>query len=149
MDNAQIWREKARQSAAGEASDLKLPSGMVIKARRPGPSMLAGFGMLPMSLAVSKEEQAEMTGEQVAAFAEFLRDLLVYCVVEPAISLRPEAGQIHPRDIPNGDTNFILAWAMRGSEAARLDTFRPQSGNGKHRDGRARVSRKAVKSARN
>lgn len=141
MNKAQEWREKSRALTASEADtvvDLALPSGMTIKARRPGPGFIAGLGRLPLSLATAAqepepvpiEEFGKKPAEDPAAFFTFLRDLLLYCVVDPEISLTPKAGQIHPREIADKDVNFIFHWAMRGSEAESLESFRRQPGDG-------------------
>jgi len=139
--NTETWRRKSRDLALAEAVELELPSGTVIKARRPGPALLAGYGRLPFGLA-GAASSTSWTGvtpqqaEDVHATADFLRDLLLYCVVDPSISLHPAAGEIHPREIADADVKYIFAWAVRGDEVASLETFRPgrtdegSSGNG-------------------
>jgi hypothetical protein len=49
--------------------------------------------------------------EKVMGFA---RTVLVDCVVEPPISLRPKDDQLSPDDIPLSDFWFIYTWAMNG-----------------------------------
>lgn len=130
MGRAREWRAKAREAAKEEAVDLKLPSGMVIRARRPNPLQLAAWDRLPLTLAaVATGEQApgQITADQVSETAGFLRDLLVYCCVEPRVSLNPVGeDEIHPREIPQEDWTFIMNWAMRVGEARTLEGFRPQ-----------------------
>lgn len=131
MTKTEEWRAKARAAAVGEAVDLELPSGMVVKARRPGPAFLAGYGHLPLSLATAAmdgaavpiEDRSEKKNDALA-FAEFMRALLLYCVVSPEISLMSGPGKIHPGEIPDDDAAYIFHWAMRGSEAASLESFR-------------------------
>jgi hypothetical protein len=110
--------------------ELELPSGMKILARRPDPLQLAAWERLPLALAaVASGEQTpgEITAGQVAETAGFLRDLLVYCCVEPRVSLNPAGeDEIHPREIPQRDWTFILHWALRVEEARALEGFRPQ-----------------------
>jgi hypothetical protein len=122
------WRTFGQKAAQAEAQELELPSGMVVRARRPGPVLLAQYARLPLTLAakVSDESPNAVDGSagELLNFAEFLREILVYCVVEPGISMNPEVGQIHPHEIPNGDFEFIIGWALRREEAASLEFFR-------------------------
>ena len=151
MNNAELWRQKSRAAAVDEAAPLELPSGMVIMARRPGPALLAGYGRLPLGLAAAASE-FEATGDGEGAVdavssAEFIRDLLLYCVVDPAISLHPRAGEIHPREIPDADLKYILHWAFRGEEAASLETFRTKPDDGRAGHNRLEVPGAAVDTA--
>lgn len=124
----QEWRTLGQKAAEAEAEELKLPSGMVIRARRPGPAFLAQFARLPLTLTAKVNEDrpdaADEPAGQLSNFAEFLREILLYCVVEPGISTTPGPGQIHPREIPNADCEFIIGWALRREEAASLEAFR-------------------------
>lgn len=119
--NAEEWKAKGR--AASETVDLALPSGMVIKARRPGPLQFAQWDKLPLLLvgvAGAGPAGAEaMTVDRAKAIAEFMRELLCFCCVEPRV---PE--DIHPREIPEADWTFIVGWAMRTREAESLRPFR-------------------------
>jgi hypothetical protein len=127
MHTASEWKEKAAQAARQGAVELDLPSGMKILARRPGPGDLAVWGGLPLSLASAadkKTDPASMSDQDVLDTAGFMRDLLVYCVIEPRISLSPGPEEIHPRDIPSEDWQFIVQWAMRAEEARGLESFR-------------------------
>ena len=136
MDKAQAWAQKGAEAAREEATDLLLPSGMTIRARRPGPALLAAYGGLPMGLALTAASVNADAGEgggaasQTIEVMDLMRELLLYCVVEPRISMTPGPGQIRPRDVPNQDVDFILYWAMRGSEAASLETFRSRRADG-------------------
>jgi len=154
MTKAEQWRRKSRELAVEEAVDLPLPSGMTIRARRPGPAFLAAHGKLPLSLAsrVLEEEdrvrqEPREQAEEVQAFALFLRDLLLFCVVEPSISLTPGPEQVHPRDIANEDVDYIVAWAMRGSEAGSLEAFRRKRNDGPAGSHRAEVPSAAIHAA--
>lgn len=123
MNRAEEWKKKAREAAAAEAVELTLPSGAVILARRPGPVQLAAWGRLPMALAAAaggdQPAGVGVTNEQAADLAAFLRDLLVFCCVDPRV---PE--DIDPREIPQEDWTFIINWALRVGEARALDGFR-------------------------
>ena len=130
------WRTFGQKAAMSEAQELELPSGMVILARRPGPAFIANYARLPLTLTSKLSDERPLgsdTGEQSnqqANFAEFLRELLVYSVLDPGISLAPGPDQIHPRDIPNEDFEFIIGWALRRHEAESLGTFRSQQHDG-------------------
>lgn len=145
MTKAEQWRALSRQAAQEEAIDLTLPSGMTIRARRPGPAFVAQYARLPMSLAtkVAEADGAPVTTAPATVdgtLVDFFRDLLVFCVVEPRISLIPGPDEIHPRDITNEDCDYIVAWAMRREEAESLEAFRQFGRNGSAGNGRAHVS---------
>jgi len=127
MSRATEWRQKAAEAARKEAVELELPSGMVILARRPTPGELAMWGGLPLSLAVAAREGSDgaaLSDEDVVAAHEFMRTVLINAVVEPRISLTPGPEEIHPREIPGPDWQFIVNWATRAEEARNLESFR-------------------------
>lgn len=129
MEKAAQWRAKARAQADAAAVDLTLPSGMVIRARRPDPLQLAAWGAMPASLVgpASRNgagEPAALSGQDMQQVAALYRDVLVWCCVEPRIALEPAEGEIHPREIPEADWRFIVEWALRVEEAESLRTFR-------------------------
>ena len=128
---ADDWRARARQSAIDEAVDLTLPSGITIRARRPDALQLATWGRLPLTLAalVSKTtgQASEVSDTDAIEAMAFVRDLLLTCCIDPRVTLTPQAAnEIHPRDIPQQDWVFLLAWAMRWAEASALESFRNQ-----------------------
>jgi hypothetical protein len=123
---AKEWKEKARAKAA----ELTLPSGMVIRARRPDPLQYAMWNRLPMLLARAAEGAAAVTSEEAVEISKALRELLLYCCVQPAISETPGPDEIHPQDIPDEDTHFLIQWAMRVREAAALRPFRRRAADG-------------------
>lgn len=136
-DRAQAWRAAAVPAARAEAVELMLPSGVAILARRPGPAFAAGLGRLPASLATvvssaGTQGEGEPSRGDVVELAATLRALLVYVVVEPQVVDKDVAGpgEILPREIPNTDLEYILWWAMRRDEAASLEAFRLQRGDG-------------------
>lgn len=150
VNKADLWEKKARAVAIEEAVDLLLPSGMTIRALRPGPGFLAAHGHLPLSLAThaialggeditERGRKAEASHESTLTFAAFLRDLLETCVVEPRISLTPGPGEIRPSRIPDCDLHYIFHWAMRGSEAEGLETFRRKRNDAPARDDSTQV----------
>ncbi len=127
MNKASEWKKKARESA--EVEELTLPSGMLVKCRRPGPIQLAYFRRLPLALAQQASgveiPREDVTENETLETRSFFRELLTYCLVEPRVSLAPANDyEIHPRDIPEDDWKYIMAWAMRAEEAAKLAPFR-------------------------
>lgn len=125
MGKASEWRAKAEASA--EVVDLTLPSGMVIRARRPDPAQLAVWGILPASLVgAAGEPRPSGSGDAVSKMTA-IRDLFIWCCVSPRISLAPQGDdEIHPREVPEKDWLFIVRWALRSEEAAALESFRPR-----------------------
>ena len=122
---ANQWRQKTREAAAGV--ELTLPSGMVIRARRPDPLQFAEWKMLPLALARAEETGAQnVSDEDAVEIAGLMRELLIFCCLEPAISLTPGENEIHPREISDADWMFVVAWAMRLREARSLRPFREQ-----------------------
>jgi len=133
MHTASEWKKKGADVARQGAVELDLPSGMKILARRPGPGDLAIWGGLPLSLATAAAKEtnpASMSDRDLLDTAGFMRDLLVYCVLEPRISLSPGPEEIHPHDIPSEDWQFIVSWAMRAEEARTLESFRGRRPDG-------------------
>jgi len=128
---ADDWRARARQSAIDEAEDLALPSGITIRARRPDALQLATWGRLPLTLASMVSKQSadadappEISDADALDAMAFVRDLLLTCCIDPRVSLTPESpDEIHPRDIPQQDWVFLVAWAMRWTEASALKPF--------------------------
>ncbi len=120
------WRKRAQVAARETAVELELPSGMKILARRPNALQMAAWGRLPLGLAsAASGAAAEASVEEAGEIAGFLRDVLVYCCVEPRVSLEPKGeDEIHPREIPAEDWTFIVSWAMRVEEARALEGFR-------------------------
>lgn len=128
VSNAADWKRRGEAQALETAERLELPSGATILARRPGPEQLAMWGRLP---AVPGGQVEGLSAEDAAELARFMRDVLVYACVKPRVSLNPREGaeEIHPRDIPDEDTRFILRWAMRAEEARALSGFRGERGD--------------------
>jgi hypothetical protein len=127
---AHDWIAKQSTAALAAAVDLTLPSGIVIKARRPDPLQLATWGVMPASL-VGGIAPERITAQDVEQIARLHRDLLVWCCLEPRISLTPAEGEVHPKDIPWEDAQFIVHWALRIEEAQQLESFRGQPPDGR------------------
>lgn len=120
--------------AEEQAVDLTLPSGMTIRARRPHPLTMATWGALPLRLAGAVAagraiEMGDLTDEELRLMVESQRRLLEWCVLQPRISLTPAGtDEIHPMEIPDEDTAFILGWARRSEEVGALEAFRRREG---------------------
>jgi len=130
MSRATEWKERAREAARAEAVELELPSGVKILARRPDPIQLAAWGKLPMLLAAAAMGSQNATPpsmEEAAEIAGLYRDVLVYCCVDPRVSLDPQGeDEIHPRDMCETDWRFVCHWGLRVVEARALEGFRRQ-----------------------
>jgi len=127
MNIASEWAKKGREA---DSVNLPLPSGLTIRARRPDPLQFAEWGELPVLLGRAADQGvSRISDEQAIEIAVRMRDLLVWCCVEPRIATGDVAGEgeILPRDVPKADWQFITAWAMRLPEAAALAAFRRES----------------------
>lgn len=139
MGKAKEWKNKARAEKASE--ELTLPSGMVITARRPGPMQLMQWDKLPTALAAAvtgtKITAGDLSTRDLSELAEFMRTLIMWCCVDPRVSLNPQSEEeIHPREIPEQDWVFIVNWALRVPEERALQPFRDgRTDDGGDRDG--------------
>jgi hypothetical protein len=108
---------------------------MTIRARRPDPMQFTQWQMLPTMLANAAVPGGAPDEEECKRIAELLRELLVWCCLEPRVSLDPkDDSEIHPREIADKDLWFIVAWAMRLKEVEALRPFRGEraDGSGSH-----------------
>ncbi len=140
--SASDWIRVTAADALRNAVDLKLPTGMVIKARRPESMQLASWGLLPSGLAsvVIGDSSARPDAETMLAFMSGVRDLLIYCCLYPRVTLTPQSDdEIHPRQISDKDLMFLLSWAMRKDEAGHLESFRNQRSNDRPSDNGAEI----------
>jgi len=81
--------------------------------------------MLPSMLANAAVPGGAPSEEECERIANLLRELLVWCCVEPRVSTEAKGeSEIHPREIPDKDLWFIVAWAMRLKEVESLRPFR-------------------------
>jgi hypothetical protein len=123
--------------------DVELPSGSVWKLREPPIEQFILAGKLPASLTskmaglakangnsvqAQKDLLAKLTPEDIMSNLEFGRDLILYCAVEPQISLHPtNDDQIAPEDILPDDFMFLVNWVLSGGKSGgSLETFRPE-----------------------
>ena len=148
--NAKSYRELAQAKRAAEKlHDVELPSGCVWKMRTPPIEQFIAAGKLPASLAAKMASLAKktagktldkaaeqeilkhLTPEESLANIAFGRDLLMFCAVEPEISLSPDPeneNQIAPEEILGEDFVFLINWVMTGGRSgASLESFRDKS----------------------
>ena len=130
------WRAKGRAAAPEEVVDLPLPSGMTIRARRPGPMQFAAWQRLPLMLTAATAPGATPSDKDAMEIARLLRELLEYCCVSPRIVEEPKGeNEIAAREVPEEDWQHIVGWGMRTKEAAAVRPFRPgaaDGGSGEH-----------------
>jgi hypothetical protein len=88
---------------------------------------LAAWDRLPILLAAGGG--GELTQEEAVQAAAFMRDLLVYCCVDPRVSTMPGVNTIQPHEIAESDWKDIVRWAMRLQEAEAVRPFRGQRTN--------------------
>ena len=132
VNRAEKWQQKAREAARAEAVELELPSGMEILARRPDPLQLAAWDRLPMQLVAPAAggDPEEISDEDAAKLAGFMRDVIEYCCLDPRVSTEPGENTLHPREIPHADWTFIINWALRVEEGRAVSGFRSQRADG-------------------
>ncbi len=138
---ASEYRKLAKASDTDGVFDLTLPSGAVFKVKRPPSQQWILAGRLPSSLAEKltgiqdssggvdlERAQKTLSPGETIKMLEFGRDLLLYAVVEPKISIDPQGEEeIAPEDILPEDFNFLYQWAMSGGEEAKvLENFREE-----------------------
>src|ERR1039458_8386780 len=85
---------------------LPLPSGMTISARRPGPQRFAQWGRLPMMIG-RLATGATISNEEIVELMTFLRELLVWCVVDPPIAVDGGAESMQPSDVPRSEERRV------------------------------------------
>lgn len=137
---------RKKMASAGRSSetihDVKLPSGCVWKLKEPPIQQFIVSGKLPASLAakmaqvstanggdqtaVSEALKQELTPEDFTNSLAFGRDLLLFCAVEPRISLNPTfEDEIAPEEIDPEDFDFLLGWVISGGKSGSgLGLFR-------------------------
>lgn len=143
--NAKDYKKLASaKRVEAEVFDVTLPSGSVWKLREPPIQQFVLAGKLPASLAAKMAKAAQdgknnpdganqdlqdsLTPEDLLNNIAFGRDLLLFCAVEPKISLNPvHDDEIAPEDILPEDFGFLMSWVMTGGKSGEsLNTFRSE-----------------------
>lgn len=119
---------KKRRQQKQTPTELHLPSGLVITARRPAPSWFLFHASLPRTIVDPEPDQSLASIEEVVRISEWIRALLSEVVISPKISLNPGPDEITPEDIEDADLNFIVEWAKGevkevNGEPVSLQTF--------------------------
>lgn len=102
-----------------QLTELHLPSGLRITARRPGPLLLGSLGMALEVLKATRGETAAdgMTDPQAADIAWAMGEALKYCLVKPSLSFDPKSpDEVHPRDIAFADAVYMVRWVLRSEQ---------------------------------
>jgi len=128
-----------------ETFDVEVPSGAVWKLREPPIQQFVLAGKLPATLVTKMAEAAQkaanngdleaakkeffetLTHEDILTNLAFGRDLLLYCAVEPKITLDGTDSDetIKPEEILPDDFMFLISWCMKGGKSGdSLNTFR-------------------------
>ena len=146
VTQAEKWKRPAER-----AETLTLPSGNVVKARRPSLFLMMKRGILPTHLyktAMSvtdgtNTDPAAMKPEDLKSYFDFFMIYVVEAVVEPKIILKgdPKSGEVSIDEFTDDDMFAVFKGvnalpestkdAERREESAKLEPFRkePKSGN--------------------
>lgn len=143
--NAKDYKKLASAKRAEAVTfDVTLPSGSMWKLIEPPIQQFMLAGKLPASLTAkiaaiatktnggsaeaTREMMSELTPEDLLDNLAFGRDLLLFCAIEPRISLNPSSdNEIAPEDILPEDFLFLINWVMTGGKSGEsLNTFRPE-----------------------
>src|SRR5262249_7719723 len=138
MGRASDYR-KRRQSAAEPAAEITLPSGAMFICRRPPLQVWITAGKIPQSFLhqylgrEGGEGAPELTDEQTVQAIVFVRECLIYAVVEPRLILpkleydfsgRPELGEneLWADELAPEDFEFLTQWIMAGCTGVPVRT---------------------------
>src|SRR5262245_45228637 len=119
MGKASDYR-KRRESAAEPTAEIALPSGATFICRRPPLEVWIAAGKIPQSFLhqyLGKEggDNAEITGEQTVEAIIFLRECLLYAVVEPRLVVGATGDdELDPSELAPEDFEFLTQWIMAG-----------------------------------
>jgi hypothetical protein len=130
MSRATDYRNRRQQAQASEpTAELTLPSGAVFVVRRPPIQVWITAGKIPQSflaqlLDAKRDGQAESLPEaETLAAVGFLRDALVYAVVEPRLRIGATGDdELDPSDLSPEDFEFLTGWIMAGSPGVPVPT---------------------------
>jgi hypothetical protein len=117
------------------AHEVELPSGAKFTLRRPALPQFMGWDALPtafLQAAQQPVDPASISAEDTAQMARLMRDVLLWCCLDPRLSLEPKGDdEIHPSELSMDDALFIFRWAMRAEPTAADPTAGgPNAGKG-------------------
>jgi hypothetical protein len=105
--------------------------GKTVLLRRPSPLWFIFHDELPATLAASvaggdPHDGAGPEKQSMSATSRWVLELLMHVMVQPRVSLHPEANEISPELIADEDVNFIIKWAYGevAPDGSDLATFR-------------------------
>lgn len=136
VTTAKDWKGRANQ-----AVELDLPSGNTALVRNPGMQAFLQAGIVPNELmgiimsAIEKEEMPDLESmqtdpEKLKSVLTLFDNILVYCVVEPAVLPVPTEGVTRDEDllyvdeVDMEDKMFIFQYAVGGTKD--LEKFRAE-----------------------
>lgn len=116
---ANEYRKRKQSSEA--TAELELPSGSTFTVRRPPLQVWMVAGKIPQSFLAQMlkggraEAGADIGDEEALAAMLFLRDALVYAVVEPKLVIGATGDdELDPSELDAEDFEFLTHWIMSG-----------------------------------
>jgi len=130
VSGAQAFRKKKLEY--DEGSIIELPSGLVVKVKRPSVPHMIKAGRLPASLASAQfrlQTQAEASDKDIERIYQFQLKIVELALIEPTVKAEPnyDNNEISIDDIEPNDLDAVYAWVNGGTQA--LEKFR-DSGEG-------------------
>lgn len=126
VSNAQAFRKK--KLAEDEGSIIELPSGLVVKVKRPSVPHMIKAGKLPASLAAAQfrlqTQATQPSDKDIERIYQFQLKIVELALLEPRVEATPDydKNEISIDDIEAIDLDAIYAWVNGGNEA--LERFR-------------------------
>jgi len=128
MSKASDYR-KRRRAAQEPTAEVALPSGAVFVCRRPPLEVWIAAGKIPQSFLrqylgkEAGEGQQEISGEDTVSAVLFLREAIMYAVVEPRLVVgATNDDELDPSDLSPDDFEFLTQWVMTGSPGVPVKT---------------------------
>lgn len=120
VSNAQAFRKKKLEY--DEGTIIELPSGLVVKVKRPSVPHMIRAGKLPASLAAAQfrvQTGGESSDKDVERIYQLQLKIVELALIEPKVTATPDYDQneISIDDIEPGDCDAIYAWVNGGEEA--------------------------------
>lgn len=107
---------------------VELPSGLVVRLRRPSIQVMLRTGQVPSNLIgvamKMMEGKTPLDQKSAEGFIDVTNTILTKAFVEPVFSLEPQEGEIGPEDLTDDDKGFAFRYVYVGSK--KLETFRNQ-----------------------
>ena len=125
MSKAAEYRNRTKKTAS-----LTLPSGAVFTVQRPPIEVWMMAGKVPQHFvrqlldASTSGSLADLTPDDTMAALVFLRDAVLYAVVEPKLEIGagPDSDALDPADLDPADFEFLTKWIMSLSPGVPVAT---------------------------